>query len=99
VPVINGWDISPSKATHCYATCRVKQRKQPHGVIQTGGGSTPNIRGKSRMQENCTCGSVGGAGQPASLPRLEVLIGEIVGSNRKITSEPWSSMQRVKGNE
>ena len=32
--------------------------------------STPNIRGKSRMQQFCTCGSVRGAsGQLASLPR------------------------------
>jgi hypothetical protein len=31
---------------------------------------TPNIRGKSRMQQSCTCGSVRGAsGQLASLPR------------------------------
>jgi hypothetical protein len=27
---------------------------------------------------------------------VEVLIGEMFGSNRKITREPWSSMQRVK---
>jgi len=30
---------------------------------------------------------------------VEVLIGEMFGSNRQITSEPWSSMQRVKENE
>jgi len=36
VPVINGWDASAGKATRCCATCWEKQRKQPHGAIQTG---------------------------------------------------------------
>ncbi len=41
----------------------------------------------------------GGARQLASLPRLEGMIEEMSrsdGADRKITNEPWSSMQRSK---
>ena len=41
----------------------------------------------------------GGARQLASLPRLEGMIEEMSrsdGADRKITNEPWSSMQKSK---
>jgi hypothetical protein len=62
--------------------------------------SMPSICGKSRMQENCPCGSVRGAlgnrrpyrdskyGSKRCLGRTE--------ADREIMSEPWSSMQRSK---
>ena len=43
-PIGGGWDILPSKATLCCASCWWRQRKQPYGATPTGDAGIPTWR-------------------------------------------------------